>query len=81
MVTHEPDIGQHCKRLVHIKDGQVLDDEPVRQRLFATDVLAEMQAERQRDLARKQAARLAAEEPLSEPVKQEPVKPELETVR
>src|SRR5436305_6695277 len=29
MVTHEPDIGHHCKRMVIIKDGQVLDDETV----------------------------------------------------
>src|SRR5437868_5286572 len=45
MVTHEPDIGQHCKRMVHIKDGRVLDDEPVRDRLLAVDVLEEMKAE------------------------------------
>src|SRR5438552_813869 len=44
MVTHEPDIGQHCKRMVHIRDGQVVDDEPVRERLLAKDVLAEMAA-------------------------------------
>ncbi len=55
MVTHEPDIGQHCKRLVHIKDGQVLDDEAVPNRLFATNVLATMAAERERELRRKAA--------------------------
>ena len=49
MVTHEPDIGQHCKRIVHIKDGQVLEDDPVHYRLRARDVLAEMAAERERD--------------------------------
>jgi putative ABC transport system ATP-binding protein len=59
MVTHEPDIGQHCKRLVHIKDGVVLDDEPVEGRLLAKDVLVEMAIERERELAAK-AARNAA---------------------
>jgi putative ABC transport system ATP-binding protein len=59
MVTHEPDIGEHCKRMVHIKDGLVLDDEPVRERLMAVDVLEKMRLERQRDEQRK-AANLAA---------------------
>ncbi|WP_184200389.1 ATP-binding cassette domain-containing protein [Armatimonas rosea] len=42
MVTHEPDIGQHCKRIVSIRDGNVVEDEPVRERLHATEVLARM---------------------------------------
>jgi putative ABC transport system ATP-binding protein len=41
MVTHEPDIGDHCKRIVHILDGRVLDDEPVKERLLATVLLAQ----------------------------------------
>jgi putative ABC transport system ATP-binding protein len=49
MVTHEPDIGRHCKRLVTIRDGRVLEDEPVQDRLLAKDVLAEMAAERKRE--------------------------------
>jgi putative ABC transport system ATP-binding protein len=53
MVTHEPDIGQHCKRMVHIKDGQVVDDEVVQDRLLAKDVLKELAAEREREIARK----------------------------
>lgn len=62
MVTHEPDIGQHCKRLVHIKDGQVLDDEKVTDRLRATDVLERMRIEREQEELRKarNAAALAA---------------------
>ncbi len=48
MVTHEPEIGRHCRRTVYIKDGRVVDDEPVRDRLMATEVLAEMAAERER---------------------------------
>lgn len=50
MVTHETDIGQHCKRLVHIKDGQVLDDEPVHDRLLASEVIEKMRIERERAL-------------------------------
>lgn len=57
MVTHEPDIGQHCKRMVHIKDGCVLDDEPVRDRLLARDVLLELAQERERDAKRKATQR------------------------
>ncbi|HLJ56826.1 MAG TPA: ABC transporter ATP-binding protein [Chthonomonadaceae bacterium] len=60
MVTHETDIGQHCKRMVHIKDGQVLDDEAVSDRLIAVNVLEEMRQERLRDEQRKAAALAAA---------------------
>ncbi|MBC7529755.1 MAG: ABC transporter ATP-binding protein [Chthonomonadaceae bacterium] len=45
MVTHEPEIGKHCKRQVIIKDGRVVHDEPVEGRLFAKDVLAMMERE------------------------------------
>ncbi len=31
MVTHEHDIAQCTKRTIHLKDGQVLSDEPVKQ--------------------------------------------------
>ena len=60
MVTHELDIGHHCKRMVHIKDGQVLDDEPVRDRLMAVDVLEQMVQERRREEQRKAAALAAS---------------------
>ncbi|MDW8206439.1 MAG: ABC transporter ATP-binding protein [Chloroherpetonaceae bacterium] len=46
MVTHEPDIGQHCKRMVHIRDGRVVNDGPVTDRIFARDVLERMRVER-----------------------------------
>lgn len=55
MVTHEPDIGQHCKRMVMIRDGKVVEDEPVTDRLVAKDVLVEMAAERERERQRKLA--------------------------
>jgi len=33
-VTHESDIAQHTRRIVHIRDGRITSDEPVaRQRL------------------------------------------------
>ena len=33
MVTHEHDIAQHTKRTIHLKDGQVVTDEPVKDRI------------------------------------------------
>jgi putative ABC transport system ATP-binding protein len=39
-VTHEPDIAQHTKRIVSIRDGRINRDEIVAQPLNATDVLA-----------------------------------------
>src|SRR5438874_562856 len=59
MVTHEPDIGQHCKRMVQIRDGRVVDDEPVHDRLWAADVLARMNAEREAEQLRKARQREA----------------------
>lgn len=46
MVTHETDIGKHCKRTVIIRDGQVVADQPVEERIFAPDVLRQMKEER-----------------------------------
>jgi putative ABC transport system ATP-binding protein len=34
MVTHEHDIAQHTKRTIHLKDGQVVTDEPVKDRII-----------------------------------------------
>ncbi len=45
MVTHEPDIARHARRLVRFRDGHIVADEPVRDRLQATEVLREMPAE------------------------------------
>ena len=42
MVTHEPDIGQHAKRIIHFRDGRIVGDEPVTKRLRATEVLKGM---------------------------------------
>src|SRR5580658_7784141 len=46
MVTHEPDIGQHCKRIVSIRDGRVTEDEQVSNRIIAADELKVMYKER-----------------------------------
>ena len=45
-VTHEPDIAQHCKRMVSFRDGRIIDDELVKNRLTAKDQLARMASER-----------------------------------
>ncbi len=38
LVTHETDIGQHAERIVTFRDGQIIADEKVEQRLFAKSV-------------------------------------------
>jgi putative ABC transport system ATP-binding protein len=30
MITHEPDIADHAKRVIHIRDGKIIDDRPNR---------------------------------------------------
>lgn len=42
MVTHEPDIAQHAKRIVRFRDGKVVADEKITDRLFAEKILADM---------------------------------------
>jgi putative ABC transport system ATP-binding protein len=39
MVTHEPDVAEHCKRIVRMRDGVVHRDEPVLSRRRAEDEL------------------------------------------
>ena len=39
MVTHEPDVAEHCKRIVRMRDGVVNHDEPVVNRRRAEDEL------------------------------------------
>lgn len=38
MVTHEPDIAQYTKRIVTFKDGEIISDVAVADRLFAGEV-------------------------------------------
>jgi len=49
MVTHEPDIGRHCKRSVQIRDGRKVGDSEVKDRLLSEQVLAEMKREAEND--------------------------------
>jgi len=44
-VTHEHDIGQHTKRIIHIRDGRIVSDEPVAEQIIARDVLAGLSPE------------------------------------
>jgi putative ABC transport system ATP-binding protein len=38
LVTHEPDIAAYAKRLIRMRDGQIISDEPVvKQMAGATD--------------------------------------------
>lgn len=34
MVTHEPDIAKHCKRVVKFRDGEIISDEDVKDRIL-----------------------------------------------
>ncbi len=45
MVTHEPDIGQHAKRMLRVRDGLVTADEVVRDRMDAKRELAKIPEE------------------------------------
>lgn len=40
LVTHEPDVAQYAKRIVELRDGRIIRDEPVLNRRLAADDLA-----------------------------------------
>lgn len=42
LVTHEPDVVQHCTRVIRFRDGHMVADEPVADRLDAREVLASL---------------------------------------
>jgi putative ABC transport system ATP-binding protein len=41
VVTHEPHIARHARRLVQVQDGKIVADKPIRERLLARDWLAD----------------------------------------
>jgi putative ABC transport system ATP-binding protein len=45
LVTHEPDIAQHAKRVVRMQDGVIKEDHPVEHRMIADPKLLEGGAE------------------------------------
>jgi putative ABC transport system ATP-binding protein len=45
LVTHEPDIADHARRVVVFKDGLVLSDHQVQKRRVAKEELAALKAE------------------------------------
>ena len=47
MVTHELDIAAYCKRIIVMRDGKVIRDEPNASRLFAHDQRAALDASEQ----------------------------------
>jgi putative ABC transport system ATP-binding protein len=47
LVTHEPDIAQHAQRILTFRDGQLLGDQPVQDRLDARAVLESVAPRRQ----------------------------------
>jgi putative ABC transport system ATP-binding protein len=47
MVTHELDIARYARRTVIMRDGRVVSDKPVEQRLSATEELAKLDREHQ----------------------------------
>jgi putative ABC transport system ATP-binding protein len=47
MVTHELDIAHYSTRMVIMRDGRVVSDEPVRDRLFAPEELRKLDLEQQ----------------------------------
>ena len=35
MITHEPDIAAHAKRIIHVKDGKIIQDELNKKQIIA----------------------------------------------
>ena len=51
IVTHEPDIARYCKRIIRMRDGRVIADEPVRDRRIAKDDLEKLADLDEQDVA------------------------------
>jgi putative ABC transport system ATP-binding protein len=42
LVTHDPDIARHAERIISLRDGRIVSDEVVTDRLDADEILAKM---------------------------------------
>lgn len=51
LVTHDEMVARHCLRVVRLRDGRVISDEPVRDRLDAAAALAQLPAQGGEELA------------------------------
>lgn len=51
LVTHDEMVARHCLRVVRLRDGRVISDEPVRDRLDAGAALAQLPAQGGEELA------------------------------
>jgi putative ABC transport system ATP-binding protein len=40
LITHEPDIAQHAKRIVHVRDGKIQNDETITQHRISREGIA-----------------------------------------
>jgi putative ABC transport system ATP-binding protein len=40
LITHEPDIAQHAKRIVHVRDGRIQQDEVIEQHRVSREGIA-----------------------------------------
>jgi putative ABC transport system ATP-binding protein len=45
MVTHDPQLGAHAERIIHLKDGKILREEEVKERRRAEEELAMLDVE------------------------------------
>jgi putative ABC transport system ATP-binding protein len=43
MITHEPDIAQHAKRIIFIRDGKIVQDSINKDRRTAANIKKEVQ--------------------------------------
>jgi len=51
LVTHEPDIAQYAKRIIVVRDGRIIRDEPVANRRRAADDLRDFREDAETEVA------------------------------
>lgn len=47
-VTHDPEMAEHGKRTIILRDGRITDDDPVAERRIAAHILADLNAEEEK---------------------------------